>query len=323
LFTVADAPHPAARMSPEAQDNPVWRQILATKRPEICADIRSSTDVPFRDYNLSLGTVTILVVPMLIAGDVAGLLAISFRERRELHSEEVELAQALANQAMLAIQLTRLSDRSREAAVMAERNRVVRDVHDTLAHAFTGVIVQLEAADDAAARGLEAEAGAHVARAEAMARTGLQEARRSVMALRPQALESSDLPTALNSLLTQMTAGTSLLAEFSQEGMTRPLPPLWDEHLLRIGQESLTNAIRHGHAHRVLMRLRFVDSVVRLEVSDDGGGFDQYTASDGLGLAGMKARVASVGGQLSIQSAAREGTTISVTLPNSPPLSMT
>jgi signal transduction histidine kinase len=323
LFTVADAPHPAARMSPEAQDNPVWRQMLATKRPEICADIRSSTDVPFRDYNLSLGTVTILVVPMLIAGDVAGLLAISFRERRDLRSEEIELAQALANQAMLAIQLTRLSDRSREAAVMAERNRVVRDVHDTLAHAFTGVIVQLEAADDAAARGLEAEAGAHVARAEAMARTGLQEARRSVMALRPQALEGSDLPTALNDLLTQVTAGTSLLAEFSQEGTTRPLPPLWDEHLLRIGQEALTNAIRHGRAHRVLMRLRFVDGVVRLEVSDDGSGFDQRAASDGLGLAGMRERVASVGGELSIQSMPREGTTISVTLPNSPPLSVT
>src|SRR5258705_4864743 len=122
LFTVADAPHPAARMSPEAQDNPVWRQILATKRPEICADIRSSTEVPFRDYNISLGTITILVVPMLVAGDVAGLLAISFRERRELHPDEIELAQALANQVMLAVQLTRLSDYSRNAAVMAERN---------------------------------------------------------------------------------------------------------------------------------------------------------------------------------------------------------
>jgi signal transduction histidine kinase len=323
LFTVADAAHPAARMSPEAQDNPVWRQILATKRPEICADVRSNMDVPFRDYNLSLGTVTILVVPMLIAGDVAGLLAISFRERRDLHPEEIELAQALANQAMLAIQLMRLSDRSREAAVMAERNRVVRDVHDTLAHAFTGVIVQLEAADDAAARGLGPEAGAHVARAEALARTGLQEARRSVMALRPQALEGSDLPTALNDLLTQMTAGTSLLVEFSQEGTPQPLPALWDEHLLRIGQEALTNAVRHGHANRVLMRLRFVDGVVGLEVSDDGSGFDQHAASDGLGLEGMKARVASVGGQLSIQSVPRDGTTISVTLPISPPMSVT
>src|SRR5258708_5363079 len=212
LFTVADAAHPAARMSPEAQDNPVWRQILTTKRHEICADVRSSTDVPFRDYNLSLGTITILVVPMLIAGDVAGLLAISFRELRDLHSEEVELAQALANQAMLAIQLTRLSDRSRETAVMAERNRVVRDVYDTLAHAFTGVIVQLEAADDAAARGFDAEAGAHIARAETMARSGLQEARRSVMALRPEVPEGKDLPTALRVLRRRRCDGTSVIA---------------------------------------------------------------------------------------------------------------
>jgi len=252
---------------------------------------------------------------MLIAGDVAGLLAIGFRQRRDLHSEEIELAQALANQAMLALQLTRLSERGREAAIMGERNRVVRDIHDTLAHAFTGVIVQLEAADDAAARGLDAEAGAHVARAEALARAGLQEARRSVMALRPQALVGKDLPTALSDLLTQMTTGTSLVGEFSQRGMPVPLPAAWDEHLLHLGQEALTNAIRHARARRVVMQLRFVDSCVRLEVSDDGRGFDRHAASDGLGLEGMKTRVESMGGQLSIESAPGSGTTIGVTLP--------
>jgi len=317
LFSVADAAHPAARMSPEAQDNPVWRQILATKRPEMCADIRSSMDVPFRDYNLSLGTVTILVVPMLIAGDVAGLLAISFRERRDLHSEEVELAQALANQAMLAIQLMRLSESSRETAVMAERNRVVRDVHDTLAHAFTGVIVQLEASDDASARGLDAEAGAHIARAEAMARAGLQEARRSVMALRPQALEGNDLSTALREMVTGMTDGTSVNSEFAQGGVARELPPAWDENLLRIGQEALTNAIRHGHARRIVMELEFSDDAVLLRLKDDGPGFDANSAFDGLGLAGIRARVSAMGGQLSIESAAGSGTTISVSVPHS------
>jgi signal transduction histidine kinase len=316
LFTVADAPHPAARMSPEAQNNPVWRQILATKRPDICADIRSSRDVPFRDYNLSLGTVTILVVPMLILGDVAGLLAMSFRERRELHPDEIELAQALANQAMLALQLTRLSDQSRQAAVMAERNRVVRDVHDTLAHAFTGVIVQLEAADDASSRGLQAEAGAHIARAEAMARGGLQEARRSVMAIRPQVLEGNDLSSALRELVTRMTDGTSVVSEFAQTGVPRQLTSACEEHLLRIGQETLTNAIRHGHAQRIAMGLDFSDDAVLLRITDDGPGFDANSAFDGLGLAGIRARVSSMGGQLSIRSAADSGTTISVSVPH-------
>jgi len=213
----------------------------------------------------------------------------------------------------------RASEKSRQAAVMAERDRVVRDVHDTLAHAFTGVIVQLEAADDAASRGLEAEAGAHVARAEAMARAGLQEARRSVMALRPQALEGNDLSAALRELVMRMTDGTSVISEFAQAGVARRLPPAWDEHLLRIGQEALTNAIRHGRARRIVMELDFSDDAVQLRLTDDGRGFDTSSAFDGLGLAGIKARASSIGGHLSISSAAGSGTTISVSVPHSTP----
>ncbi|PYO10983.1 MAG: hypothetical protein DMD30_01585 [Gemmatimonadetes bacterium] len=213
----------------------------------------------------------------------------------------------------------RASEKSRQAAVMAERDRVVRDVHDTLAHAFTGVIVQLEAADDAASRGLEAEAGAHVARAEAMARAGLQEARRSVMALRPQALEGNDLSAALRELVMRMTDGTSVISEFAQGGVARRLPPAWDEHLLRIGQEALTNAIRHGRAQRIVMELDFSDDAVQLRLTDDGRGFDTSSAFDGLGLAGIKARASSIGGHLSISSAGGSGTTISVTVPHSTP----
>ena len=211
----------------------------------------------------------------------------------------------------------RASEKSRHAAVMAERNRVVRDVHDTLAHAFTGVIVQLEAADDAASRGFEAEAGAHIARAEAMAREGLQEARRSVMALRPQALEGNDLSAALGELVSRMTDGTSVVSEFAQGGVRRQLPPALDENLLRIGQEALTNAIRHGHAQRIVMALDFSDDAVLLRLTDDGRGFDANSAFDGLGLAGMRTRVSSMGGQLSIRSAAGSGTTISVSVPHS------
>jgi signal transduction histidine kinase len=210
----------------------------------------------------------------------------------------------------------RASEQSRQAAVMAERDRVVRDVHDTLAHAFTGVIVQLEASDDASARGLDAEAGAHIARAEAMARAGLQEARRSVMALRPQVLEGNDLSAALREMVTGMTDGTSVNSEFAQGGVARELPPAWDENLLRIGQEALTNAIRHGHARRIVMELDFSDDSVLLRLKDDGPGFDANSAFDGLGLAGIRARVSSMGGQLSIESAAGSGTTISVSVPH-------
>jgi signal transduction histidine kinase len=221
----------------------------------------------------------------------------------------------LANQAMLAIQLTRLSEQSRRAAVTAERHRLMHDVHDTLAQAFTGVIVQLQAADDATARGLVAEAGAHVARAEEMARSGLKEARRSVMALRPEALESGDVPTALKELLSRMTTGTSITTEFSQRGATRSLSESRDEHLLRIGQEALTNALRHSAGRHIVVRFTFDSEQVQLEVSDDGRGFDDSANHAGLGLVGMKSRATSMGGQLVVRSRNGLGTTILVTVP--------
>jgi signal transduction histidine kinase len=149
-----------------------------------------------------------------------------------------------------------------------------------------------------------------------MARAGLQEARRSVMALRPQALEEHDLSSALREMVTGMTDGTSVNSEFAQGGVARELPPAWDENLLRIGQEALTNAIRHGHARRIVMELEFSDAAVLLRLTDDGRGFNANSAFDGLGLAGIKARVASMGGQLSIHSSAGLGATISVSVPH-------
>src|SRR6185295_11204348 len=131
-----------------------------------------------------------------------GAFVARFMTRRPMLPEEIEFAQTLANQAVLAMQLTRLSTEARDSAVIAERNRMARDIHDTLAQGFTGVIVQLEAAEDARLRGLAAEADEHLHRARDMARESLGEARRSVHALRPQALEENDLCEALDAMFT-------------------------------------------------------------------------------------------------------------------------
>src|SRR5213596_3222515 len=108
-----------------------------------------------------LGVRAVLFVPMLIAGRVTGIIGVRFAEKRAFQKDEIELTQALAHQAMLAIQLMRLSEQSRQAAVVAERNRMARDIHDTLAQGFTGVIVQVEAAGDAKSKGLINEAEEH------------------------------------------------------------------------------------------------------------------------------------------------------------------
>lgn len=292
-----------------------WPEVFRTGKPHVLEDIRQGPGFPWRDHVLGLGVITILIVPMLIAGKVQGVIGIRFTQKRAFRNEEMELAQALANQAMLAMQLTRLSAQSRQAAVVAERNRLARDIHDTLAQGFTGVIVQLEAAEDASSRGLTKEASEHLGRAGELARESLQEARRSVRALRPQALETNNLGGALEDLIRKMTSGAPVRTEFKLAGQPRPLPALWEENLLHIGQEVLTNSLRHSRANHFTARLAFDPAELRLELRDDGRGFDPDGRHDGLGLVGIRERVQEMGGQLTLQSASGEGTSILIVLP--------
>jgi signal transduction histidine kinase len=292
-----------------------WPEVMRTSQPVVLEDMREGPNVPWRAHLLAQGVVTILVVPLLVAGNVVGVIGIRFTCKRTFRPEEIELAQALANQAMLTIQLMRLSARSREAAVVAERNRMARDIHDTLAQGFTGVIVQLEAAEDAMAQGLTKEMASHLEQAGDVARESLKEARRSVQALRPLALEDKNLCDALEDMLRKMTAGTALQAEFIVEGEARTRPLDWDENLLRIGQEVLTNALRHAQATRFSVKLIFDTAQIRLELRDNGRGFDAGRRHDGFGLTGIRERVEKMGGQLAMQSARGSGTALSIVLP--------
>jgi signal transduction histidine kinase len=174
----------------------------------------------------------------------------------------------------------------------------------------------LEAAADATSEGLLKEANEHIARASDLARESLQEARRSVRALRPQALEEKDLCAALSDLLRKMTTGTELHTELALEGVPRTLPAVWGENLLRIGQEVLTNSIRHASASKFKAHLSFTQDHVRLILQDNGHGFDPGAKRDGFGLLGIRERVETMKGQLTIQSGRSRGTTISITLPD-------
>jgi len=292
-----------------------WPEVFRSGKPSLIEDIRAVPAFPLRDRLLPMGIVTVLLVPMSITGRLEGAIGLRFVERRAFRAEEMELAQALANQAMLVIQFARLSAQNRHAAVLDERNRMARDMHDTLAQGFTGVIVQLEAAEDATKRGLPDEAARHLVRARDLARESLKEARRSVQALRPQALDDIGLGNALEGLFTKMAQGTGLTPSFEFVGQPRPLPLDWEENLFRIGQEVLTNTIRHARASRLTVRLAFAPDEVRLDVTDDGCGFDPSRVGKGYGLLGIKERVQAMGGQLAVRSGDGAGTAIVVTLP--------
>jgi len=292
-----------------------WPEVFRTGKLSVIEDIRAVPPFALRDRLLPLGIVTVLLVPMLIAGRLEGAIGLRFTQKRLFRTEEIELAQALANQATLAMHLTRLSAESREAAVIAERNRLARDIHDTLAQGFTGVIVQLEAAADARSKGLANEADEHLSRAADLARGSLKEARRSVQALRPSALEDKGLREALDDLIRRTTEGTTLRATFSLQGDARPLPADWEENFLHIGQEVLTNALRHARATEFHSELVFGPNEVHLELRDNGRGFDPGIKHDGFGLIGIEERVEGMGGRLTIQSSIDKGTAVLIIVP--------
>jgi PAS domain S-box-containing protein len=296
-----------------------WPEVFRSGEPSVIEDIRTVPPFPLRDRLLPLGITTVLLVPMMIAGRLEGAIGLRFKQQRTFQTEQIELAQALTNQAMLMIRLGELSAQSREAAVVGERNRIARDIHDTLAQGFTGVIVQLEAAEDASRRGLGREAEQHVITARSLARESLSEARRSVQALRPQPLEEGGITNALRVLFEKLTAGVALQAEFKLLGAPRALPPEWEENLFRIAQEVLTNALRHAQASRIIATIAFGSDDVRLEFDDDGRGFDPAARSEGYGLLGMRERVHAMDGQMEVRSSKSRGTKVSIRLPAASP----
>jgi signal transduction histidine kinase len=293
------------------------RDLFFSGVPVVCEDVEHDPDIApeLRHYLNSGGTKKFLRIPTLVGGRVRGFIGIRHGERPNYRPEEIELAQALAHQAMLAIQLNEFAEQSRQAAILEERNRMARDIHDTLAQGFTGVIVQLEAADDAIGCSRRKEANEHLQRAAQLARRSLSEARRSVHALRPEALQAGNFWDALQGIVKNTTAGTALHTRFALHGQLRDVPPVWQENLLHIGQEGLTNALKYAHARNFETRLTSDTKGLRLELRDDGDGFEVNARHDGFGLAGMRERVEQMGGSLKITSARGKGTKLVITLP--------
>src|SRR5437762_9677030 len=186
-----DPEHPFAKDPLFWERNAIIQELLFTAGPVVCDDWESDPRVngEWADYLKRRGTKRFLGVPILVSGQVRGFIGIRHINRASYRPEEIELTQALAHQVMLAIQLNEFAEQGQRAAVFEERNRMARDIHDTLAQGFTGVIVQLEAAEDAISCGCRKEADNHLHRAGELARQRLSEARRSVHALRPRALE--------------------------------------------------------------------------------------------------------------------------------------
>jgi PAS domain S-box-containing protein len=312
-----DLEHPLIQNPLSWKENPMIQELFFAAGPIVCEDIETDPRMndQFRQYFMPKGTKKFLAVPILVGGQVKGMITVRHGERGSYRTQEIGLMQALAHQVMLAIRLTEVGDQSRHAAVLAERNRMARDVHDTLAQGFTGVIVQLEAAEYAISEGDRKDADSHLHRAGELARMSLSEARRSVHALRAQALEQDDFWHALKSIVKNTTIGTTLQTTFEVQGKVPVLPQACQENLLRIGQEALTNTLKYSRARNFRTRLISNSKGLRLELRDDGEGFQVSERHDGFGLTGMRERAEEMCGKLKVVSSRGRGTTITAILP--------
>lgn len=233
-----------------------------------------------------------------------------------LESANARLEQALAENAGLHAQLL---VQAREAGVADERSRLAAEIHDTIAQGLTGIIAQLQAVT-ATAETDPALAGEHLARAAALARHSLGEARRSVHNLVPSALEHDDLPGALEKTVTTWSQRTGVRAEFTVTGTAEPLHDEVGATLLRIAEEALANAARHAGASRAGITLSYMGDEISLDVRDDGRGFDPaalppYRGAGGFGLGGMRARAERIAGTVEVETGPDLGTAVCARVP--------
>jgi signal transduction histidine kinase len=268
-------------------------------------------------FHQGLGAVGTVLYPLVFGGRNVGFLVLSFR-REAYDVQRSELLVALAQQATLAVQLTRLAYSAKEAAVLMERTRIGQEIHDGLAQAFTGILLQLGAVEEfPSCRKRNSELALTLSRVRALARDGLAEARRSVMALRLDQTRRAGLELALRQLADRSTVPGGVSCTFEGGGISTGLKPEHEHELLRIAQEAVSNAVRHARPRLVRITMSDEPSHWTLAVADDGAGMGQspeLLARQGFGLASMRQRAGAIGGEWQVESEPGRGTRVSVRL---------
>jgi signal transduction histidine kinase len=245
------------------------------------------------------------------------------RDAAEIAAANRKLTASVAENASLHEQLVA---QAREAGMLDERQRMAREIHDTLAQGLTGIITQLQAAERCGQDPVERRR--HFDAAVTLARESLTEARRSVRALCPEPLETARLGEALTAVARRWTERGGVPVQVTVTGTARPVKPEAESALLRTAQEALTNVAKHAAATRVGVTLSYMDDEVVLDVRDDGAGFDLVSVRDagdiaperagGFGLSVMRQRIEGQSGTFRVESEPGFGTAISVSVPVQP-----
>jgi signal transduction histidine kinase len=257
-------------------------------------------------------------VPIVAKGQIIGAFYLTDKRHHEHFGEDDQrLIEMLAAHAAVAIENARLYERSRELSVVEERNRLARDLHDSVTQTLFSVVLNAESANMLIERD-QAKAREQIAKLQDLARDALAEMRSIIFELRPAELEADGLVATLGKHI-------DVVRRVRHAGITltvagdRRLPPEVEQGLFRIAQEALNNALKHAGAASMDIAVDLSERCATLRVADDGCGFDVAAGearSKRLGLTSMRERAESLGGTLTITSAPGDGTCVSVEIPD-------
>jgi signal transduction histidine kinase len=270
---------------------------------------------PIREFNRQANVRSVAVAPLVLGGRNLGWIGLSTCTTAASEGQwRVALLEAIARQSTLALHQSRLAEQSlleeRRKGILEERNRLARDIHDNLAQGFAAILMQLQGAQREAG-GLPPAVASSLEAAVHLARTHLTEARRSVLALRPNAGNGEDVATALSRLAELGRRTTDVPIEVVVDTEVPRLGDAVEREIISIAQEALANAIRHARARRITIKASTVQSIgLRLSIADDGRGIARDRHASGFGMTSMRERAERIGASLTIVTAPRSGTEV-------------
>jgi signal transduction histidine kinase len=294
--------------------------VTRNNQPVISNDILSDSrvDQTALSYVKEQQISSAAVAPLTVKDKVMGTLVVIGTEegKRKFKEAELEVLVSFANQAAIAIENARLYEQAKQLAVVEERQRLARELHDSVTQALYGMTLYAEAMSRQLASGEIELANEQLSELQTTAQEALREMRLLIFQLRPPDLEADGLVTVLRTRLEAVEGRAGLNMEFQVDSEVR-LPLEIEEGLYRIAQEALNNILKHASAKSVVVCLTLDEPTVVLEITDDGIGFDPEAGLEdaGLGMDGMYERAAEIGGQLTVESELGEGSKIRVEVP--------
>lgn len=271
-----------------------------------------------------MGLRTLLLLPLTPVNEV---LLVGSQSNHGFARNEIQDYQTIAEQVALSLENLRLVEEARDAGITQERERLAAEIHDGLTQGFVSIVAHLEVADarlEQYSSGLGADLSADLrqllAQISQTARDNLRAARQMTWALRPDLKTNMSLENALTKVAQKWTATSGVPVTVTSSGEARQLHPDIETMLLRTGREALNNVQKHAGASRVTVTLTYLDTLVALDVADNGQGFDPAErtfpqAASGFGLTSLQAQATRLGGELAIESTPGAGCTIAISIP--------